>query len=85
MVSTELGMQIDRSGQLMNAQFPISESLDPDSKVIVSSDEESVKQCSPRISTDDGTQIDFRNKQRLTCDMTLDLSSHVRGAADNDI
>jgi hypothetical protein len=64
MVSTELGIQIECSEVVPNAQFPICESLDPDSKVILSSDVQREKQLSPRISTDDGTQIDFSDEQR---------------------
>jgi hypothetical protein len=48
-VSTELGIQIDRSEDKRSANFPISRSDDPDSKVTVSSEEQHEKQDSNKF------------------------------------
>jgi hypothetical protein len=63
MVSTEPGMQTDRSEHQANVRSPICESLIPDSKATFSSDVQCEKQLSPRISTEDGIQIDFSDEQ----------------------
>jgi hypothetical protein len=62
MVSTKLGIQIDRSEDQWNAHSRMCDSLEPDSKATVSSDVQRKKQRSPRISTDDGTEIDFSDE-----------------------
>jgi hypothetical protein len=64
MVSTKLGIQIDRSEDQWNAHSPMCDSLEPNSKAIASSDVQLKKQRSPRISTDGGREIDFSDEQR---------------------
>jgi hypothetical protein len=54
------GKQIDFSDvQHENALSPMSRSFEPDSNNTLSSDVQSVKHCTPIISTEAGTQIDF--------------------------
>jgi hypothetical protein len=63
MVSIELGRQIDLSEHQENAEFPICESVEPDSKATSSSASQVTKQLAPISLTLDGIQIDFSDEQ----------------------
>jgi hypothetical protein len=63
MVSVELGIQIDLSEHQANADFPICESVEPDSKATMSSALQATKQLVPISLTPDGIQIDFSDEQ----------------------
>jgi hypothetical protein len=57
-------MQIDASAeQLSKANFSMRESLDPDSKLTVESDRQSVKQFRPSASTEEDISTNKRDEQ----------------------
>jgi hypothetical protein len=63
-VSTEEGMQIDASKeQSENADAPIDERREPDSKVTVERAVHLQKQLLPSLSTEEGLQMDKSEKQ----------------------
>jgi hypothetical protein len=63
-MSTDAGMQIDLSNeQQLNVHRAISATLEGVSNVILTSEEQDLKQHSPMISTDAGMQIDWSEKQ----------------------
>jgi hypothetical protein len=49
---------------LENAEFPMNESLEPDSNVTAESEEQFSKQCSAIISREEGMQIDHSAEQQ---------------------
>jgi hypothetical protein len=65
-------MQTDESDeQLPNAERPMRESLDSDSKVTCVRSSQAWKQESHRTSTDEGMRIDESNEQHRTADFSI--------------
>jgi hypothetical protein len=68
-------MQIDESDeQPRNARSSIDKSLEPDSNVTVERDSHRVKQCLPRLLTEEGMQIDESDEQFRNADSSIDES-----------